>query len=141
MSPFHRILMTWHQADLQSSSAPPAQEEEEEEEDLPDFGPLTPAARQFVQIPIGDFQKSYAFIQKDSSVLSETTHDSLLAEAFDAERRGEKALAQRCVHQSLLVNYCRQLGRDGVGLFFQKSVSFLIMFTSMSVELELTYVE
>jgi hypothetical protein len=69
--------MTWHQADLQSSSAPPAQEEEEEEEDLPDFGPLTPAARQFVQIPIGDFQKSYAFIQKDSSVLSETTHDSL----------------------------------------------------------------
>jgi cell division cycle protein 37 len=54
--------------------------------------------------------------------LTETTHDSLLAEAFEAERRGDKALAKRCVHQSLLVNYCRQLGRDGVGLFFQKSV-------------------
>jgi cell division cycle protein 37 len=104
-------------------SATPATDPEEEE-DLPDFGPLTPAARQFVQIPIGDFQKSYAFIQKDSSVLSESSHDSLLAEAFDAERRGDKGLAQRCVHQSLLVNYCRQLGRDGVGLFFQKYVTY-----------------
>jgi len=90
------------------------------EEDEPDFGPLTPSARAFAQIPIGDFSKSYAFIQRDSSVLTESTHDSLLAEAFDAERRGEKDLARRCVHQSLLVNYCRKLGRDGVGLFFQK---------------------
>ena len=93
-------------------------EAEEEEE----FGPLTPSARQFANIPIGDFRKSYEYIQKDSSVLTEATHDSLLAEAFEAERRGDKALAKRCVHQSLLVNYCRQLGRDGVGLFFQKSV-------------------
>lgn len=87
---------------------------------MPELGPLTPAARAFVQIPLGDFEKSYAFIQKDSSVLSEKNHDSLLAEAFEAERRGDKALAKRCVHQSLLVNYCRQLGRDGVGLFFKK---------------------
>lgn len=95
--------------------------DDEDEED--EVGPLTPAARAFAQIPIGDFEKSYAFIQKDSSVLSSQTHDSLLAEAFDAERRGDKALAKRCVHQSLLVNYCRQLGREGVGLFFKKSVS------------------
>ena len=90
--------------------------------DPDDFGPLTPSARAFAQIPLGGFEKSFQFIQKDSSVLTEKTHDSLLAEAFDAERRGEKDLAKRCVHQSLLVNYCRQLGRDGVGLFFQKCV-------------------
>lgn len=90
------------------------------EDDEEEFGPLTPAAREFANIPLGDFHKSYNFIQKDSSVLTESTHDSLLAEAFAAERRGDKALAKRCVHQSLLVNYCRQLGRDGVGLFFQK---------------------
>lgn len=53
-------------------------------------------------------------------MLTERTHDSLLAEAFDAERRGDKKLAKQCVHQALLVNYCRQLGRDGVGLFFQR---------------------
>jgi cell division cycle protein 37 len=114
----HRFVLS--ATDKQSSAQP--KEEEEEEDELPEFGPLTPAARAFVQIPIGDFEKSYAAIQKDSSVLSEVSHDSLLAEAFDAERRGDQALAKRCVHQSLLVNYCRQLGRDGVGLFFQKYV-------------------
>ncbi|WWC59077.1 uncharacterized protein I303_101624 [Kwoniella dejecticola CBS 10117] len=94
-----------------------------ETEDVEEFGPLTPSAKAFANIPLGAFEKSFAFIQKDSSVLTEATHDSLLAEAFDAERRGDKGLAQRCVHQSLLVNYCRQLGRDGVGLFFQKMIS------------------
>nr|XP_019005519.1 cell division cycle protein 37 [Kwoniella mangroviensis CBS 8507]OCF68980.1 cell division cycle protein 37 [Kwoniella mangroviensis CBS 8507] len=104
---------------VESKSA--AEEEKDEEEE--DFGPLTPSARAFANIPIGAFEKSFAFIQKDSSVLTESTHDSLLAEAFDAERRGDKDLAKRCVHQSLLINYCRQLGRDGVGLFFQKMIS------------------
>ncbi|OCF76559.1 cell division cycle protein 37 [Kwoniella mangroviensis CBS 8886] len=104
---------------LSSKSA--AEEEKDEEEE--DFGPLTPSARAFANIPIGAFEKSFAFIQKDSSVLTESTHDSLLAEAFDAEQRGDKDLAKRCVHQSLLINYCRQLGRDGVGLFFQKMIS------------------
>lgn len=53
-------------------------------------------------------------------MLTEATHDAMLLEAFEAERRGDKALAKRCVHQSLLINYCRELGRDGVGLFFQR---------------------
>jgi len=105
-----------------SSSKPPASEAEETDDEEEEFGPLSASARQFANIPLGDFRKSYEFIQRDSSVLTNATHDSLLAEAFDAERRGDKALAKRCVHQSLLVNYCRQLGKDGVGLFFQKSV-------------------
>ncbi|OCF37724.1 cell division cycle protein 37 [Kwoniella heveanensis BCC8398] len=106
-----------------SSSTPVASEPAPEADEDDTFGPLSAAGRAFAQIPLGEFEKSYAFIQKDSSVLTEATHDSLLAEAFDAERRGDKGLAQRCVHQSLLVNYCRQLGKDGVGLFFQKMIS------------------
>ncbi|EIW68660.1 hypothetical protein TREMEDRAFT_31687 [Tremella mesenterica DSM 1558] len=102
-----------------STVAPPSSDDTDDETDLT----LSSAARAFVQIPIGDFEQSYAFIQKDSSVLTEQTHDAILGEAFDAERRGDKALAKRCVHQSLLVNYCRQLGRNGVGLFFQKMIS------------------
>lgn len=39
-------------------------------------------------------------------------------------------MAKRCVHQSLLVSYCRQLGRDGVGLFFQKYVPVNFSFLS-----------
>jgi cell division cycle protein 37 len=69
---------------------------------------------------MGQWEKIYAFIQKDSSVLTEASHDALLLEAFAAERRGNKGLAKRCVHQSLIVNYCRELGHDGVGLFFQR---------------------
>jgi cell division cycle protein 37 len=99
---------------------PDPDDQDQEDDDDVEFGPLTPSMRQFSQIPVGDFQKSYSFIQKDSSVLTETTHDSLLGEAFEAERKGDKAHAKRCVHQALLVNYCRKLGRDGVGLFFQK---------------------
>ncbi|WWC87272.1 uncharacterized protein L201_002160 [Kwoniella dendrophila CBS 6074] len=104
----------------QSSPASAPEEDVDEEES---FGPLTPSARAFANIPIGAFEKSFAFIQKDSSVLTESTHDSLLAEAFEAQRKGDKELAKRCVHQSLLINYCRQLGRDGVGLFFKKMIS------------------
>nr|ODO00976.1 cell division cycle protein 37 [Cryptococcus depauperatus CBS 7855] len=94
----------------------------EETNDEEEFGPLTASGKAFAQIPLGEFQKSYEFIQNDSSVLSSSTHDSLLAEAFDAERRNDKELAMRCVHQSLLISYCRQLGKDGVGLFFQKMI-------------------
>ena len=82
--------------------------------------PLDPAVRAFANIPVGDFTKSYEFIQNDSSVLTDATHNALLGEAFEAERRGDKIGAKRCVHQALLINYCRHLGRDGVGLFFQK---------------------
>ncbi|KAK4684719.1 cell division cycle protein 37, partial [Tremellales sp. Uapishka_1] len=103
-----------------SASAPAKEDSEDDDEE---FSALTPAGRAFAAIPLGQFAKSYAFIQKDSSVLTEKTHDSMLAEAFDAERRGDVDLAKRCVHQSLLISYCRKLGRDGVGLFFQKMIS------------------
>lgn len=84
---------------------------------------LSKSGREFASIPMGDWEKIYAFIQKDSSVLTEKSHDALLLEAFSAEKRGDKDLAKRCVHQSLIVNYCRELGRDGVGLFFQRMIT------------------
>jgi cell division cycle protein 37 len=122
-SVFRLQLATDSQASSSKAPVPAgAGDDTEEDDDDVEFGPLTPALRAFASIPIGSYEKSYAFIQKDSSVLTEHAHDSLLAEAFEAERRGDKPLAQRCVHQSLLVNYCRKLGRDGVGLFFQRSV-------------------
>lgn len=71
---------------------------------------------------MGDFEGLYKFIQQDNSVLTEKAHDAILLEAFEAERKGNKDLARRCVHQSLIINYCRELGRDGVGRFFQKYV-------------------
>lgn len=84
---------------------------------------MTPALRKFISIPLGAFDQAFKFIQNDSSVLTEKAHNAVLLEAFEAERKGDKDLARRCVHQSLIINYCRELGRDGVGLFFQRMIS------------------
>lgn len=104
----------------QSSKPKPAAEANDDSEDEDDIPSLSPSGRAFANLPLGDWEKIYAFIQKDSSILSEASHDALLLEAFAAERRGNKALARRCIHQSLIIKYCRELGSDGVGLFFQK---------------------
>ena len=48
----------------------------------------------------------------------------MLVEAFNSQTNAtsKKAedYARQCVHQALLLQYCRQLGRDGVGLFFKR---------------------
>ncbi|BEI80698.1 hypothetical protein CcaverHIS002_0112270 [Cutaneotrichosporon cavernicola] len=106
-----------------ASSSQAAKATAPEEEDESEYGTMTPALRKFVNIPLGAFDQSYKFIQNDSSVLTEKAHNAVLLEAFEAERMGDKGLARRCVHQSLIINYCRELGRDGVGLFFQRMIS------------------
>ncbi len=81
---------------------------------------LTPAGRAWIEIGLRDYDRSFAFIQRDPSVLAEATTDACLGEAFEAELAGDKAKAKRCVHQGLLIQYCRKLGRDGVRLFFKR---------------------
>ncbi|KAF1988847.1 hypothetical protein K402DRAFT_411353 [Aulographum hederae CBS 113979] len=76
--------------------------------------------KQFAQIPIGDYRSDLEFISKNPAVLSEKETDGLLIEAFNAQLEGKEKYAQQCVHQALLLQYCRQLGKDGVGLFFKR---------------------
>jgi len=40
--------------------------------------------------------------------------------AFNAALDKKFETAKRCVHQALLLQYCRSLGKDGVGLFFNR---------------------
>lgn len=80
-------------------------------------------ALKFTQIPYLNFAQAFSFIQANPSILVEKTTDSLLLEGFNAEMAGEKDRARRCVEKGLLVQYCRKLGKDGVRLFFQRSVS------------------
>ena len=79
-----------------------------------------PLAKKFAQIAFGDYRASMQFISDNPSILSERDSDGLLVEAFDAQTDGKAKYAKGCVHQSLLISYCRQLGRDGVGLFFKR---------------------
>jgi cell division cycle protein 37 len=77
-------------------------------------------AKAFGAIPYGNYQASLRFIQDHPSIVNPKDSDGLLAEAFSAQMEGKEKYALQCVHQSLLISYCRQLGKDGVSLFFKR---------------------
>ncbi|KAF2453970.1 Cdc37 N terminal kinase binding-domain-containing protein [Lineolata rhizophorae] len=80
----------------------------------------SPTAKQFAAIPATDYQAQLAFISSHPDLLAERETDGLLVEAFQAQLDGDDGRARTCVHHALLIQYCRQLGRDGVGLFFKR---------------------
>jgi cell division cycle protein 37 len=114
-----------------SSSKAPAQsvapknspdfvEEDEVEEELPE---LTPSLERFSRLSLWEYAQSFTFIQANRDVVVPGASDALLVAAFRAESKGQFEYAKKCVHQSLLLQYCEKLGKDGVRLFFQKQVS------------------
>ncbi|KAK0646249.1 hypothetical protein B0T16DRAFT_157408 [Cercophora newfieldiana] len=78
----------------------------------------SPNAKKFAQIKTGDYSESLSFLSKHPEILTET--DAILVLAFDAQLEGRNDYARNCVHQALLLQYCRALGRDGVALFFKR---------------------
>jgi cell division cycle protein 37 len=90
-----------------------------QDEDDSDIQP-TPLGKEFAKIKLGDYRASLQFISEHSEIVSERETDGLLVEAFNAAMKEKYVYAKTCVHQALLLQYCRQLGRDGVGLFFKR---------------------
>lgn len=80
----------------------------------------TALGRAFAKIKMGDYRECLRFISENREVVAERETDSLLIEAFNAQMDGKAAYAKQCVHQALLLQYCRSLGKDGVGLFFKR---------------------
>ncbi|PSN60113.1 hypothetical protein BS50DRAFT_579604 [Corynespora cassiicola Philippines] len=81
----------------------------------------SPLAKKFATIAIGDWYACLEFFNKHPSILSEAEQDGLLVEAFNSELDGKSTHARQCVHQALLIQYCRQLGGlPGVQLFFKR---------------------
>ncbi|ROW14437.1 hypothetical protein VPNG_03918 [Cytospora leucostoma] len=80
----------------------------------------SPAAKKFADIKAGSYNESLAFLGKHPEILKESETDGLLVLAFDAQLDGREDYAKQAVHQALLLQYCRSLGRDGVGLFFKR---------------------
>lgn len=109
------------EADIEDGALDPAPGEEAADDDEMEASPL---AKRFGRIPFGDYQSSLRFIGEHPDVMAERETDGLLVEAFNAQSnaksRREEEYARQCVHQALLLQYCRQLGRDGVGLFFKR---------------------
>lgn len=107
------------EADVEDDALLEQHEDADEDED--GEMQLSPEGKQFGKIKIGDFKGSLDFIGKHyDKVMNAQTQDGLLAEAFEAQLKGKERYARQCVHQALLIQYCRQLGRDGVGVFFKR---------------------
>lgn len=77
-------------------------------------------AKQFSKIKIGDYRTCLQFISEHPEVVAEKETDGLLVEAFNSQMEGKEEYARQCVHQALLLQYCRSLGRDGIALFFKR---------------------
>lgn len=96
------------------------EDEDEAEEEAQDISmKLTPEGKQFAKIKLGDYRACLQFISQHPNIVNETTQDALMIEAFNAQMKGQGAYAKTCVHQSLLIQYCRQLGQNGIGMFFK----------------------
>lgn len=106
------------EADVEDSALNPAPGEDEDDIEA------SPLAKQFGKIKLGDYNASLQFIGSHPEILNEKETDGLLVEAFNAQsnakNKKEEDYARQCVHQALLLQYCRQLGKDGVGLFFKR---------------------
>ncbi|KAI4671364.1 uncharacterized protein J4E88_009029 [Alternaria novae-zelandiae] len=81
----------------------------------------SPLAQQFAKRKAGDWYACLQFLMAHPEILAEKETDGLLVEAFNSELDGKPKHARQCVHQGLLLQYCRQLGgRQGVELFFKR---------------------
>lgn len=96
-----------------SSSNSPADEYDE----LPE---LTPSLVQFSHLPVRGYEQSWEFIKAHRDVYVPGASDALLVAAFRAQSDGDGKWALQCIHQSLLLQYCEKLGKDGPSLFFRK---------------------
>ena len=95
---------------------PPASSDEEDDEDIKP----TALGKEFVKFKMGDYRGCLQFISQHPTVLAEKETDALLVMAFNAAIDDKQDFARLCVHQALLLQYCRSLGKDGVGLFFKR---------------------
>ncbi|TQS36704.1 hypothetical protein Golomagni_02834 [Golovinomyces magnicellulatus] len=77
-------------------------------------------AKEFSRININDYKAALQFISTHPEIVAEKETDGLLVMAFNLCLEGEDENARRCVHHGLLLQYCRALGRDGVGIFFKR---------------------
>jgi len=110
-----------------SSSAQPTATESDDDADDEDNADALPEMndelRAFAKLPIGDYETIFRFIQNHRSVYVPGASDALLVEGFQSESKGNHKYAKQCVHQSLVLQYCERLGKDGVGVFFKRMMT------------------
>ena len=91
-----------------------------DEEELTDLPELTPSLEAFSKLPLRGYERSWEFIKQHRDVVVPGASDALLVAAFTAQGDGKAKYAKQCVNQSLLLQYCDKLGKDGVAIFFKR---------------------
>ncbi|KAJ5832970.1 hypothetical protein N7474_001281 [Penicillium riverlandense] len=92
----------------------------DEDDDDPANVEVSELAKRFAHLKPGDYKAYLRFISENPQIVAEKETDGLLVEAFNSQMKGQEAYARQCVHQGLLLQYCRSLGRDGVQMFFTR---------------------
>ncbi|KAI1794893.1 Cdc37 N terminal kinase binding-domain-containing protein [Ganoderma leucocontextum] len=105
------------------SSKAPAKDDDDDDAETDELPELTPSLEQFSHIPIRAYEKSWEFIKAHRDVYVAGASDALLVAAFRAQSDGDAKWALQCVHQSLLLQYCDKLGKDGPSMFFRKMIA------------------
>ncbi|KAI0097611.1 hypothetical protein GGR51DRAFT_540512 [Nemania sp. FL0031] len=98
----------------EAKAAPAADEDDDAEIEASADG------RKFAKIKASEYRESHDFLTSHPNILSEKETDGILVMAFDAQLDNKDDLARNYIHQALLLQYCRSLGRDGVALFFKR---------------------
>lgn len=99
-----------------------AESDGEDSDDDPENVKASDLAKEFAKIKVGDYRACLQFISEHPEIVAEKETDGLLVEAFNSQMDGKDEYARQCVHQGLLLQYCRSLGRDGINLFFKRYV-------------------
>ncbi|TDL17727.1 hypothetical protein BD410DRAFT_794026 [Rickenella mellea] len=103
-----------------AATSPSPMDYEDEDAELPQ---MTPNLTEFSKIPLRAYEQSFHYIQEHRDIYVPGASDALLVQAFSAQSEGKSAYAKQCIFQSLLLQYCEKLGKDGVRLFFKRMMS------------------
>ncbi|KAL4943697.1 hypothetical protein BDV06DRAFT_210817 [Aspergillus oleicola] len=105
-----------------AGSGPSTTEEGKDDEAVndPDSIQASASAKKFAKIDRNDYRALHQYITNNPKIVAEKETDGLLVEAFNSQMEGKEDYARQCVHQGLLLQYCRSLGPDGISLFFKR---------------------
>lgn len=87
----------------------------------PDEVKASPDTIRFGEIKVGDYEKAHQFLIQHPWIVNEKEKDGLIMTAFEKELAGKTEDMKRIVHNSLLIQYCATLGRDGINMFFARA--------------------
>jgi len=74
---------------------------------------LSPLARHFLKVRVGDWGGCLQFIRGNKRIVSELEIQALLAQAAKSQRAGEESVARTCIHHALLLRKWDRLGETG----------------------------